>query len=71
MAGSAGVVRVVEDGVERHRPFREGTGDTVLTELLSQGDAAGLIEWEVPVDSTANRAHQNATNLALTGGSFE
>jgi hypothetical protein len=40
--------------------------------LLSQADAVGLIEWEVSVDSTVNRAHQHGTNLArTTGGAVE
>ena len=58
---------------KRHRRFSgDGTWDTILTELLSQADAAGVIEWEVSVDSTVNRAHQHGTNLArTTGGSVE
>ena len=58
---------------KRHRRFSgDGTWDKILTELLSQADGAGLIEWEVSVDSTVNRAHQHGTNLArTTGGSIE
>lgn len=58
---------------KRHRRYSgDGTWDRILTELLSQADEAGLIEWEVSVDSTVNRAHQHGTNLARsTGGSFE
>jgi transposase len=58
---------------KRHRRFSgDGTWDKILTELLSQADSAGLIEWEVSVDSTVNRAHQHGTNLArTTGGSIE
>jgi transposase len=58
---------------KRHRRFSgDGTWDRILTELLSQADAAGLIDWEVSVDSTVNRAHQHGTNLArATGGSIE
>jgi putative transposase len=58
---------------KRHRRFSgDGTWDKILTALLSQADAAGVIEWEVSVDSTVNRAHQHGTNLArTTGGSVE
>ena len=55
---------------KRHHRFSgDGTWDKIRTELLSQADAAGLIEWEVSVDSTVNRAHQHGTNLrSATGG---
>jgi len=55
---------------KRHRRFSgDGTWDAILTRLLSKADDAGLIEWEVSVDSTVNRAHQHGTNLKrITGG---
>lgn len=55
---------------KRHRRFSgDGTWDAILTALLGHADAAGLIDWEVSVDSTINRAHQHATNLPrATGG---
>ena len=58
---------------KRHRRFSgDGTWDKIHTRLLAQADAAGLIEWEVSVDSTVNRAHQHGTNMArITGGSIE
>lgn len=58
---------------KRHRRFSgDGTWDQILTRLLAEADAAGLIDWEVSVDSTVNRAHQHATNLARdTGGPIE
>lgn len=31
---------------------RDGTWDAILTRLLRDADATGLIEWEVSVDST-------------------
>ena len=38
---------------KRHHRFSgDGTWDKILTEVLSRADAAGLIEWEVSVDST-------------------
>ena len=43
--------------------------------LLADADAAGLVDWEVSVDSTINRAHQHGTNLPraeqVTGGPVE
>ena len=58
---------------KRHRRFAaDGTWDQVLTTLLATADAAGIIDWEVCVDSTINRAHQHGTNLARdTGGTVE
>lgn len=58
---------------KRHRRFSgDGTWDAILTVLLAEADAAGLIDWEVSVDSTVNRAHQHATNLPRhTGGPVE
>lgn len=61
---------------KRHRRLAgEGTWDRVLAALLAEADAAGLISWEVSVDSTINRAHQHGTNLPrvehLAGGSTE
>ena len=54
---------------KRHRRFSgDGTWDNILTQLLSQADAAELIQWEVSIDSTVNRAHQHGTNLARTTG---
>lgn len=49
---------------KRHRRLAgDGTWDKVLAELLADADAAGLINWQVSVDSTINRAHQHGTNL--------
>ena len=58
---------------KRHRRFAgDGTWDRVLSALLAKADAAGLVDWDVAVDSTVNRAHQHATNLPRdTGGSVE
>jgi hypothetical protein len=53
----------------------DGTWDRVLAELLADADAAGLIDWQVSVDSTVTRAHQHGTNLPraqqVTGGPTE
>ncbi len=58
---------------KRHRRFSsDGTWDAILSRLLAEADAAGLVDWEVSVDSTINRAHQHATNLPrATGGLAE
>jgi transposase len=55
---------------KRHRRYaREGLWDRLLTSLVAQADAAGLVDWTVSVDSTVVRAHQHATNTTrLTGG---
>jgi len=46
----------------------DGTWDRVLAALLTRADAAGLINWEVPVDSTVVRTHQHGTNLSRQAG---
>ena len=61
---------------KRHRRLAgDGTWDRVLAALLADADAAGLIDWEVSVDSTVARAHQHGTNLTraeqVTGGVSE
>ena len=58
---------------KRHRRFAEdGTLDQIHAALVARADAAGLIDWNVSVDSTINRAHQHATNLPRhTGGATE
>lgn len=39
---------------------RDGTWAHVWSQLQQLGDAAGLINWDVSVDSTITRAHQHA-----------
>ncbi|MBX6723263.1 MAG: IS5 family transposase [Dactylosporangium sp.] len=39
---------------------RDGTWQRIVTALQARADAAGLIGWDVSVDSTTNRAHQHA-----------
>jgi len=61
---------------KRHRRLAgDGTWDRVLAVLLSQADSRGLVDWNVSVDSTINRAHQHGTNLTrpaqVTGGRIE
>jgi transposase len=39
---------------------RDGTWTRILTGLQARADAAGLITWDVSVDTTIARAHQHA-----------
>jgi transposase len=48
---------------------RAGVWQTVLTGLQARADAAGLITWEVNVDSTICRAHQHAAGARRDGQS--
>lgn len=46
---------------ERHRMWSaDGTWQYLLEQIQSAADAAGGIDWEISVDSTAERAHQHA-----------
>jgi transposase len=58
---------------KRHRRYAlDGTWDRILTVLIAEADARGLVDWTVSVDSTINRAHQHATNTTRdTGGPAE
>jgi transposase len=46
---------------------RDGTWARVLTALQALADAAGLICWDVSVDSTITRAHQHAAGARKKG----
>ena len=46
---------------------RDGTWRQVLTGLQARADAAGLICWDVSVDSTIARAHQHAAGARKRG----
>jgi len=46
---------------------RDGTWRGVLTGLQARADAAGLITWDVSVDSTVARAHQHAAGARKRG----
>ncbi len=65
---------------KRHRRYSlDGTWDRLLTQLLTDADAAGEIDWQVSVDSTIARVHQHGataqrsvlTPTSHTGGSVE
>lgn len=46
---------------------RDGTWKRILTGLQARADAAGLITWDLSVDSTVNRAHQHAAGAGKRG----
>ena len=46
---------------------RDGTWARVLASLQARADAAGLITWDVSVDSTVARAHQHAAGARARG----
>ncbi|MED7928449.1 IS5 family transposase [Nonomuraea sp. LP-02] len=46
---------------------RAGIWRRILTALQAQADAAGLITWDVSVDSTVCRAHQHAAGARKRG----
>ncbi|WTX20367.1 IS5 family transposase [Streptomyces sp. NBC_00656] len=46
---------------------RDGTWARVLEQLQAHADAAGLITWDVNVDSTVCRAHQHAAGARKKG----
>jgi len=49
---------------KRHARFsRDGTWDRVLEQLVSEADAAGLVDWQLSVDSTISRVHQHGASL--------
>jgi transposase len=61
---------------KRHRRLAaDGTWDQVLAVLLVEADSRELLDWDVAVDSTVNRAHQHGTNIPrpakVTGGGVE
>ncbi len=50
---------------KRHARFsKDGTWDRILEQLLSQADAAELIDWQLSIDSTVSRVHQHGSNLS-------
>jgi transposase len=46
---------------------RDGTWRRMVTALQARADAAGLIIWDVSVDSTVARAHQHAAGARKRG----
>jgi transposase len=46
---------------------RNGTWRRIVTALQARADAAGLITWDVSVDSTVARAHQHAAGARKRG----
>lgn len=46
---------------------RDGTWQRILSRLQAEADAAGIIWWDVSVDSTIMRAHQHAAGASKKG----
>ena len=46
---------------------RDGSWARILAALQARADAAGLITWDVSVDSTVARAHQHAAGACKRG----
>ena len=46
---------------------RAGVWAGILTALQARADSAGLITWDVSVDSTTARAHQHAAGARIKG----
>nr|WP_275406678.1 IS5 family transposase [Actinomadura bangladeshensis] len=46
---------------------RDGTWANILARLQAEADAAGLIGWQVGIDSTVLRAHQHAAGARRDG----
>ncbi|GHD35581.1 hypothetical protein GCM10010335_30920 [Streptomyces galbus] len=57
-------------GLFRRRQ-RDGTWPELLTRLQARADAAGLIMWEVNLDSTICRAHQHAAGTRRDGWAYK
>ena len=56
---------------QRHKRMAdEGTWDQVQRRLHEYADRAGLIDWDISVDSTIARAHQHATNVTRAKKGF-
>ncbi|MFE5549963.1 IS5 family transposase, partial [Streptomyces sp. NPDC056534] len=55
---------------KRHRRWSEdGTWTMLLSRIQAAEDAAGRIDWDLSVDSTAVRAHQHAAGARKTPAS--
>ncbi len=48
----------------------DGVWDRVQARLLGHADRAGLIDWDISVDSTIAGAHQHATNITRLNRGF-
>jgi transposase len=68
MTGRAGGLRAWQTVYGLFRRWqRDGTWRQVVTALQARADAAGLITWDVSVDSTVARAHQHAAGARKRG----
>lgn len=70
MARRAGAVRPWDRAYDLFRRWqRDGTWKQIFVQLQAEGDAKGLITWDVSVDSTIARAHQHAAGARKKGPS--
>jgi transposase len=61
LAGRPGLLRLLTGGYALSRRWqRAGAWAQIVTALQTRADAAGLITWDLSVDSTIARAHQHA-----------
>jgi transposase len=50
---------------KRHARFsRDGTWDRIHAALLAEADDAGVIDWQLSIDSTISRVHQHGATLS-------
>lgn len=68
VARRAGAVRPWDRAYDLFRRWqRDGTWKQIFVQLQAEGDAKGLITWDVSVDSTIARAHQHAAGARKRG----
>ena len=53
---------------KRHARFsKDGTWDRVQAALLVRADEAGVLDWQISIDSTVSRVHQHGSNTTRQG----
>jgi hypothetical protein len=67
LARRSSLLRAVADGLRLVPPAADGTWQRILTALHALADQAGLITWDVSVDTTIVRAHQHAAGARKRG----
>ncbi|GAA3265042.1 IS5 family transposase [Streptomyces lavendulae] len=67
LAEALGLIHEINLGATAIGTGLNAPGSAVLTRLQTRADAAGLIIWEVNVDSTICRAHQHAAGARRDG----
>jgi len=70
VAGPAGAVRAVADGVEAPCPVQQRRHlGQILAALLVTADEAGQVDWQLSIDSTVCRVHQHGLNMTREAAS--